>query len=488
MHKRYKFDDDLSATRYSVKYVNENKKPIYGGFEAGMIIPGFRYVYPLFYNNKHIGSVENSFDVDRFISSFEETYNLEAYFIITKDIYDTKIAKRFKTKYFDVEESKDYKMIVNKSRDQLSKRNKLMHNISKENKKLIQNQLKDEKTFTFYDLKHKKLITYLAIKNIEGVHSGYFIVYTKDNRLEHLKENRYQSFIIISIIFIVILSAIYKDMIDRTNLQRKIDKKTSELKHINKNLEYKIYSQVKELRDKDATLLQQSRMADLGQMIANIAHQLKQPLNTIKIVTDTADLRSTMGDKIDIQQIAKDVSTQVIFMNETIDLFRNFFNPNKQKEKNDVNYIIKSTLYITKGAYFDTEIVFKDANILSKVDMYPNEIIQVVINILKNAKDIQNEKNITDKIIVISTQEKDNHQFITIQDNAGGIPNDIIKKVFEQYFSTKGEKKGTGIGLNLAKQIIEEKHGGFLEVVNSEFMYKNVSYSGAKFTIKLPIS
>jgi signal transduction histidine kinase len=119
--------------------------------------------------------------------------------------------------------------------------------------------------------------------------------------------------------------------------------------------------------------------------------------------------------------------------------------------------------------------------------MYPNEIIQVVINILKNAKDIQDEKDIVDKVIIIKTQEKKNHQLITIHDNAGGIPKEIIGKIFEQYFSTKGEKKGTGIGLNLAKQIIEEKHGGSLEVSNESFIHKNTSYSGAKFTIKLPI-
>jgi len=126
-----------------------------------------------------------------------------------------------------------------------------------------------------------------------------------------------------------------------------------------------------------------------------------------------------------------------------------------------------------------------DSNI--KMDGYENELTQCFINIFNNAKDVLNEKNIKNKLLFISTSAKNNKAIIKIKDNAGGIPDDIINKVFEPYFTTKHKSQGTGLGLHITYKLIVDGMDGNIEVNNVEFEYDGKECVGAEFTITLPI-
>ena len=243
----------------------------------------------------------------------------------------------------------------------------------------------------------------------------------------------------------------------------------------------------KKLTKTHQDLMEKSKAAQMGQLIGTIAHQVKQPISVIKMLIETIQLSEELGLETNTLETYPKVLEQADFLLDTVDLFRNFLNPNKIKEKTNLVDIINKTTTIisdiTSGIYVEK----KFDNINSKVYVNPNEIIQVCMNIIKNSKDILIEKDVDKKVLILNVYEENDYQVITIQDNANGVPKDIIDKIFEPYFTTKSEENGTGIGLDLSKQIIEEKNNGFLSVENREFNYDNEKYYGACFIIKLKI-
>jgi len=269
-----------------------------------------------------------------------------------------------------------------------------------------------------------------------------------------------------------------KELLARVSTQLDLADKTYHLKN-------QISKQVQQLRDQDALIVEQSKKAEMGQMIATIAHQLKQPLNVIAAIMSGAMINNMIGEEIDIDELGTKVQDEIKFMSETIDMYRTFFSHNQEKKKAKLNKIIEDTLHILSGNLINIKFI-KDYNDgLDAINIFPNEIIQCVMNIIKNAQDNQDEKKIINKIIKLSTYEDDDFQVITIHDNGGGVPENIKEKIFENYFTTKSEDTGTGIGLHLVKQIIEDKHDGKVFVENEELIYENKSYMGAKFFIKL---
>jgi len=213
-------------------------------------------------------------------------------------------------------------------------------------------------------------------------------------------------------------------------------------------------------------------------MISMIAHQWRQPLNTLSTLIQSLILKYKIG-KIDdeyIEYFDKSSKNLIQNMSQTIDDFRNFFKPEKQKTEFILNEIILNILHMIdiplKESNIKVEFIHHD-NL--KILGYPNEFGQVVLNIINNAKDAILEKNIKDGKIIIELRKDERGIFLTIGDNAGGIPSNIIDKIFDPYFSTKDEKNGTGLGLYMSKLIIEEHMDGVLKVSNKG--------KGANFTI-----
>lgn len=249
------------------------------------------------------------------------------------------------------------------------------------------------------------------------------------------------------------------------------------------NYEKSTTSIKKEYNKQKQILIEQSKAAAMGEMISMIAHQWRQPLQAVSILTQKLTLsRSIDGEISDelLNQVVEDVSSQLKYMSKTIDDFRDFFLPNKQKEEILVSELIQRALdfvgFMIKNDDIKINInEIKDDSILIHI----NEFVQVVINIIKNARDVMIEKSITNKEINISYEVDECEASISIEDSAEGIPEDIKEKIFEPYFSTKSEKNGTGLGLYMSKTIIEKHCDGYLSVENSS--------KGAVFKIELPL-
>ena len=233
-----------------------------------------------------------------------------------------------------------------------------------------------------------------------------------------------------------------------------------------------------QLRKQEKLLLQQNRLAQMGEMISMIAHQWRQPLTAISATSSNLTLKAKLDmlDNDTAVELSEKISNYSQHLSATIDDFREFFKSNKETVEITYEELIKSVLNI-----IESSIATKDIKIELKLhsdtilSTHPNEIKQVLLNLLKNAEDILLEKEIQSPTISIETQDN----IVRVKDNAGGVPQDIIEKVFDPYFSTKTQKDGTGLGLYMSKTIIEENCGGEISVYNDE--------DGAVFEIKLPM-
>jgi PAS domain S-box-containing protein len=234
------------------------------------------------------------------------------------------------------------------------------------------------------------------------------------------------------------------------------------------------------LREKEQLLMQQGRLAAMGEMIGNIAHQWRQPLNMLGLVIQELPVTYDL-DCFDKEYLEASIARamQIIFhMSHTIDDFRNFFRPDKEKVTFKVNDVVLKTIALVEPGFKEQRVVIDfnaDGDVFA--EGYPNEYAQVLLNILLNARDALQQEMTREPKITIGISRKNERAVVTIGDNAGGIPEDIINKVFEPYFTTKGPDKGTGVGLYMAKTIIEKNMCGSLSVQNTG--------AGAEFRIEV---
>ena len=275
------------------------------------------------------------------------------------------------------------------------------------------------------------------------------------------------------------------DTIKRSNeiLERRVEQRTQELNTLNKNLDKRVKEEVQKRAKQEQMLIQQSRFAAMGEMIGNIAHQWRQPLNALSLLLQNIENAYEM-DILDEAYIKRSVAKGnrlTKAMSQTIDDFRNFFRPNKQAEIFSVHSALNATMDMIKSSFENNMITFEqDIDDSLCVKGFSSEFSQVILNILTNAKDalIENKKEERKIIInVFKGETNNNNVIIEIQDSAGGIPKEIVSNIFDPYFTTKEEGKGTGIGLYMSKTIIETNMQGRLSVLNTA--------DGAKFIIEL---
>ncbi|MDR3580478.1 MAG: response regulator [Oryzomonas sp.] len=235
-----------------------------------------------------------------------------------------------------------------------------------------------------------------------------------------------------------------------------------------------------ELREQEQMLLQQSRLAAMGEMIGNIAHQWRQPINTLGLTVQQLLLFYDMGE-FNRELLEKNVSISkdlIKHMSTTIDDFRNFFRSDKEKVEFKVTEAIASTMSIVddsfKSQHIAVEVVAKAE---PTVFGYHNEYGQVLLVILNNARDAFTERNTESPRVTITIGAKGNKAVVTVADNAGGIPEEVMDKIFDPYFTTKGPQQGTGVGLFMSKIIIEKNMGGRLSARNTA--------DGAEFRVEV---
>jgi len=240
---------------------------------------------------------------------------------------------------------------------------------------------------------------------------------------------------------------------------------------------------IKKLESQQNILIEQSKAAAMGEMISMIAHQWRQPLQAVSILTQKLPIaKMTDGEISDelLEDVLEQTGAQIEYMSKTIDDFRDFFKPNKKKALISLQRVVNKAIeFLNYMLKVDSIKVHVKNDIDIRVPLYLNEIVQALINMIKNSRDALLEKDVEDRAIYISTSIDENSVYIIIEDNAGGIPSNVIGKIFEPYFSTKPNKNGTGLGLYMCKTIIEQHSNGKVVIENTKI--------GAKFTIKLPL-
>jgi PAS domain S-box-containing protein len=258
----------------------------------------------------------------------------------------------------------------------------------------------------------------------------------------------------------------------------------TKIKVSQEELKLKVEEEVSKNRDKDRILIQQSKLASMGEMIGNIAHQWRQPLNNVSLILqflrDNYKNAEVSSEKLDRFMVK--ANTHIEYMSDTIDDFRNFYKPSKTQNEFSVKECINTLLYMVKNQYESQNIKIEFESNEVVITNYENELKQSLLNILNNAKDAllsKKENTNFEARINILLVKKDDTLKIEITNNGGVIKDDVIDRIFEPYFTTKFEHQGTGIGLYMTQSIIETNMKGKIEVKNIE--------DGVKFTITLNI-
>ena len=270
------------------------------------------------------------------------------------------------------------------------------------------------------------------------------------------------------------------DINDRKLAEEQLKQQKDQLEELNSTLERLVQEEVANNREKDIILIQQNRQAALGEALEHIAHQWKQPLNLIGLLIQNLKLPCPDGksSEVFIDDTVNKTMALLHHMAQTIDVFRDFYRPDKEKT------LFRLKESVDKALSF-IEPALRQQNITVDVDTdpelwtqgYPKEFVQVLFIVLTNARDAFKERKTVNPLLAIKAFAKDKEAVVTIMDNAGGIPDDMIGNVFDLYFTTKEASGGTGIGLYMAKSIIEKHMDGRLWVANVA--------DGAQFRIEL---
>jgi len=310
------------------------------------------------------------------------------------------------------------------------------------------------------------------------------------------KTSIYMLFLLIGLVFFlsIIISLIlinnFKDL--NKSLEVKVNEKTKELRKLNDSLEKKIKTEVDNSRKKDQIMFQQARLASLGEMLQNIAHQWRQPLGALVMIIQSFQSKFLSGKLNEefVDSRVEDAGVLAKNMSETLEDFRTFFDPNKFHKSFSIKKVIDKSIDLTKYQ-LEKEGVKVYFNMSEEIDIYgfENELTHVILNLINNSKDALIETKKIEKQIRIIVKQTQDSVIINVIDNAGGIKSDIMAKVFDPYFTTKHKSVGTGIGLYMSKQMVEKHMNGKIDCKNIKHkmgIEKSELCSCAMFTIEIP--
>ncbi len=258
-------------------------------------------------------------------------------------------------------------------------------------------------------------------------------------------------------------------------LELRVKQKTKELQELNKSLELRIAKEIEQNQEKQNIMFWQARHASLGQMLANIAHQWRQPLMELALILFNMKKASLQNDGKEVEKRYEEAKINIKSMSSTIDDFSNFFNPSKTKESFSVKKALEDALHLIDLGDINLKIALEDMRVVGS----SNELTQVIINLVKNSIDAFSSNAVLIKELDIKSYKTKEYAMIEVSDNAGGIPKEMREKIFEPYFSTKHKNRGSGLGLFMSKMIIQKSLDGTLELSSSG--------TNSTFSIKIPL-
>mgnify|MGYP000391396858 CR=1 FL=1 len=280
-------------------------------------------------------------------------------------------------------------------------------------------------------------------------------------------------------------------------LKKEVDLRTLELEDayyeielINKNLAQRVEEEISKNDEKNRIIFEQSKMASISEMINNIIHQWRQSLSIISMHASRLQIEHELKSEI-ILTTAEPILSQINKLSNIIEVFSSFVKREKYLTVFYLNESIEAAINLTKSSIDNSFIkVVQTLNYNPKITTDKNELIEVFINIVNNSIDalLENIEDQKNRFIFIESNIDNKAVEIIFKDSAGGISDEILSKIFEPYFTTKHQSLGTGLGLSLANDIICNKYKGKIFVSNKNFTYNNKTYTGALFTIKLPLN
>lgn len=449
VHKPSMYGDKLNKKRKIIIDTNQLQEKHFG-FEVGKLKMTYRVVLPIFHDKKYIGLVEIGIEPEYATDKINRIYQLKNALLIKKDMKSVNISQEnYKTV------GKDF---------YLARGDKIFYN---HNDKII------------FDIAHNHIIdndrTYhidssLNLKDHKGnTAAKVLLAYdTTDsiNEFNSLLQVNIVRNIILVLVLLIILNLSFNYFID------------------------KIIGQTKQNIKHEQQLAEQSKMVSLGEMIGNIAHQWRQPLSLISTGATGMIVQKDFGILTDelLKETCNKINNNAQYLSKTIDDFKNFIKGDMEKEIFILEDTINSCINLVQSILSTNNInLILDLEKDIKINGYSNELIQCLINVINNAKDELIKKD-TEKYLFITTTASDKNVTIAIKDNAGGIPEDIIHKIFEPYFTTKHQSQGTGLGLHMTYNLIVDGMNGTIAVSNQDYIYNNEKYIGAEFIINLPIT
>jgi len=472
-----KKNDEVYKIRKDIlSMINEPK--IKSTISVGKYDIAFKAMVPIFENNKFIGIIESITHFNSITRGLRISDGIEPIIIVeekfTKQLRENAFTNIFIQNHYIANLSVDKKIteyLKNKDIDKF---------INKEDY-LVEDAYLVINTPIFYN--GEKLASFLSFKDINKID-------TKD-----IKEYKQSVFLYLGL-FLLLLGLVlfiisyYLYSKELRSLYDKLNENQEELRNLNNSLKQTVDEEVRKNYKKNKVLFQQSKMAAMGEMIGNIAHQWRQPLSLITTAVSALKLRKELGileDK-DYTESFDLIINSANHLSNTIDDFRYFFTPNKDKSKTLTNDLLEKVFKLLSAEFKSKNIKIIEEIEEIEITTYENELIQVLINILNNAKDeLVKIEDLNARYISINISKIKNEIIFEISDSAGGISEDIIDRIFEPYFTTKHQSQGTGIGLYMSKEIVQKHLNADIQVFNKESIFDNKTYKGAQFIISIPL-
>jgi len=265
------------------------------------------------------------------------------------------------------------------------------------------------------------------------------------------------------------------------NLEGRVRQQTRQLQELNRSLEERVRQEIAKNEEKQRMLLWQSRFASLGQMMANIAHQWRQPLTELNLSLFSLKEACSRGNSEEVESLYRQSRRIIRSMSQTLDSFMDFFKPNRSSITFPIEESLEDALALIRKALEKATIEVRiEGETSLPISGIPNELTQVFVNLFQNARDAFEKCPMEDRWLRVHVSRDENNAVIVVEDNAGGIPAETLERIFEPYFTTKHSSQGTGLGLFMSRMIVQKSFRGSMEAVNS--------LKGALFVIKIPLS